>query len=132
LPICPQPYLRDVTALNADGRDYTQGLDDGVGGGGGRLGVLTELGPGPRVDREVAALVENVAWIFEPLSAGMTPATIPFEPHDITCADRFYQVRALAEITVLPENSQRAVEVIWSWSEPAQAYTATKHYQDYL
>ena len=94
--------------------------------------MLTELGLGPRVDREVAALVENAARVFEPLSAGVTPVTIPFEPHDITCADRFYQVRALAEITVLSENAQRAAEVIWSRSEPAQTYTATKHYQDYL
>jgi Asp-tRNA(Asn)/Glu-tRNA(Gln) amidotransferase A subunit family amidase len=100
--------------------------------GGGRLGVPTELGLGPRVDREVAALVENAARVFELLSVGVTPVTIPFEPHNITCADLFYQVRALAEITGLPENSQRAAEVVWSRGEPVQTYTATKHYQDYL
>ena len=98
---------RDITALDTDGRDYTQGLDDGVGEGD-RFGEWTELGLGPRVDREVAALVEISARIFESLSAGVTPGTTTFETHDITCADRFYQVRALTELTVLPEDVRGA------------------------
>lgn len=116
LTVLAQPDSRDVTALDPDGRDYTQGLDDDVGGG--RFGVLTELGLGPRVDREVAMLVENAARVFESLSAGVTPGTKPFNPRDITRAGRFHQVRALAEITVLPEDAQRVAEVIWSCSKP--------------
>jgi aspartyl-tRNA(Asn)/glutamyl-tRNA(Gln) amidotransferase subunit A len=130
LNVLAQPDSRDITALDPDGQDYTQGLDDGVAGQ--RFGLVTELGLGPRVDSEVAALVEKAAWVFELLSAGVTPVTKPFEPHDITCADRFYQVRALAELTALPEDVQRSAEVIWNWSESARSYSATEHYQDYL
>jgi aspartyl-tRNA(Asn)/glutamyl-tRNA(Gln) amidotransferase subunit A len=130
LNVLAQPDARDVTALNPDGADYTKDLSTGVKGR--RFSVLTELGLGPRVDGEVAALVERAARVFEDIGGVMETVQTPFTPDDIVCADRFYQVRALAELTLLPEDIQQLATVIWNWTEPARSYTANEHYRDFL
>ena len=62
------PDDRDVYGLPPDGRDYTQGLEDGVRGL--RIAFSPALGYG-RVDPEVAAAVERAARRFAELGAAV-------------------------------------------------------------
>lgn len=135
LNVLAQPDARDATALPADGRDYVEDLSPNAWAGSmdkPRFGLVTELGLGPRVDPEVASCVEKAAGVFESLGASVQQIATPFEPADIAPGERFYQVRALAELTLLPEDVQRSAEVIWNWTEPARSYSAVEHYRDYL
>lgn len=135
LNVLTLPDARDATALPADGHDYVSDLPPDPWAGKTekpRFGLLTELGLGPKVDSEVAARVEGAARVFEALGSSVQPLATPFEPGDIASGERFYQVRALAELAVLPEDVQRSAEVIWNWTEPARSYSAVDHYRDYL
>ena len=132
LNVLAQPDPRDITALPHDGGDYTVDIEPDDGIGALQFGLITELGLGPRVDAEVAGLVEKAAHVFETLGAKVDPIATPFEPSDIASGERFYQVRALAELALLPDDVQRSAEVIYAWTEPARSYTATEHYRDFL
>jgi len=130
LNVLAQSDSRDATALPPEKTDYAIGLSEGVKGR--RFAMLTELGLGPRVDAEVASLVEKAARVFEGIGGVVGSVDTPFKPEDIACGDRFYQVRALAELTLLPEDVQKQADVIWNWTEPARSYTANEHYNDFL
>ena len=71
LTVLAGPDIRDSYAVPADGRDYRDGLEDGVAGL--RLAFSADLG-GHHVDPDVAALVEAAAWEFEALGARVEPA----------------------------------------------------------
>jgi aspartyl-tRNA(Asn)/glutamyl-tRNA(Gln) amidotransferase subunit A len=66
LTVVSQPDARDWFALPADGRDYCEGLDEGVRGW--RVAYSADLGYA-KVDGEVAALVKHAAMRFVDLGA---------------------------------------------------------------
>ena len=66
LNVLTQPDERDWYALPPDGRDYLDGLDDGVKGL--RIAFAPTLGE-PPVDPEVAAAVAQAANVFDELGA---------------------------------------------------------------
>ncbi len=71
LTVLTQPDARDCHALPPDGRDYRDGLDDGVTGL--RIAFAPTLAKAP-VDPEVAALVADAARVFADLGAEVEEA----------------------------------------------------------
>jgi aspartyl-tRNA(Asn)/glutamyl-tRNA(Gln) amidotransferase subunit A len=70
------PDARDWHALPDDGRDYTQGLEDGVRGL--RIAYSPDLGYA-KVDKEIAALVMKAVKVFEDLGAQVDEVDPGFE-----------------------------------------------------
>ncbi|MCP5367035.1 MAG: amidase [Hyphomicrobiales bacterium] len=61
LTVMAEPDPRDWTAIPSEGRDYLEGLDDGVAGL--RIGWCTDIGLGA-TDPEITALVEAAVAVF--------------------------------------------------------------------
>ncbi|MBL26716.1 MAG: amidase [Rhodospirillaceae bacterium] len=85
--VITRPDIRDWMALPDDGRDYLQGLEDGVKGL--RIAYSRDLGlDWVKVDPEVAALVEEAAKTIAGLGATVEEAdpTFPHDPKDVFLA----------------------------------------------
>jgi aspartyl-tRNA(Asn)/glutamyl-tRNA(Gln) amidotransferase subunit A len=76
LTVIAQPDARDWFALPHDGRDYRDGLDEGVRGW--RIAYSANLGC-PGVDPDVAAIVERAALRFVELGARVEEVDLRFE-----------------------------------------------------
>jgi aspartyl-tRNA(Asn)/glutamyl-tRNA(Gln) amidotransferase subunit A len=77
LNVLSRPDDRDPYALPPDGRDWRDGLDDGVRGW--RIGYSADLGYA-KVDRDIAAAGAAAARQFETLGAVVEPVPPPFPP----------------------------------------------------
>ncbi len=96
-----------------------------------RLGVLKGLGFGPPLDDAVRLHFQAGIDALAAGGAVLSELDPPFDPEDIDPAERFYQVRALAEFDLLPADLQRKADVIYNWTSPARSYTAIDHQRDF-
>lgn len=126
-----KPDARDITSLPPDGTDYGAELSE-ADAAGLRIGVLPALGLGHAPSATVSTVLQASAACLQAQGAELVPRAVPFSPEDLDCAERFYQVRALSELELLPDDVQRQAEVLHTWCAPARAYGATAHYRDYL
>ncbi|NIA68522.1 amidase [Pelagibius litoralis] len=124
------PDARDVSALKYEDVDYTAKLDGSLRGL--RIGVLGGLGFGAPLQNAVRERFSAAVDVFAAAGAELVELTPPFDANDADCAERFYQVRSLAELEQLPPGIQARSPVINAWTEAARSYTAAMHYEDYL
>jgi aspartyl-tRNA(Asn)/glutamyl-tRNA(Gln) amidotransferase subunit A len=123
------PDPRDGTALKAEDIDYCEQLDGSLRGL--RIGVLEELGFGAPLDDAVREHVRKAVDVFSSAGAEAEEISAPFGAEDADFAERYYQVRALSELDLLPADVQSRAEVIKVWTEPARGYSAIDHHRDY-
>ena len=124
------PDARDGTALRHEDVDYTAAPDGSLRGL--RVGILDGPGFGPSLQAIVRAHFRSAVEVFA--AAGAEPVELPppFDAHDADCAERFYKVRTLAELDLLPPDIQARSPVVLAWADAARAYSAVEHYNDYL
>jgi aspartyl-tRNA(Asn)/glutamyl-tRNA(Gln) amidotransferase subunit A len=125
-----QPDPRDPTALPSNPVDY--GAASKGGCSGLRIAVMENIGFGPATNAEVLTLFRAAVERFRAMGNSVEEIAAPFTQEDLQKGERFYQVRALAEMDLLPPDVQALGKVIKDWVEPARAYTGSDHYRDYL
>lgn len=130
LNVLSQPDPRDGTALKFEKVDYLASLDGSLRGL--RIGVLVQMGFGPPLQNAVRDHFQAAVEVFADAGAELVELPPPFEADEANCAERFYQVRALADLEALPPEIQARGAVIMAWAEAARSYSATEHYRDYL
>lgn len=129
LNVLAGPDPRDHTALAYQEVDYADELVGSLKGL--RIGVLNSLGFGPALDDEAGEHFRRGVAVLAAEGADITELEPPFDADDNRSAERFYQVRALAELDLLPPDRQAKAEVIHRWTEPARGYSAVDHQRDF-
>ncbi len=123
LTVIGQPDGRDAWCLPGEGIAYQDRLDRDLTGV--RIGVLTDMGFGPKAEAAVIATVEaagralaDAGAIVEPM-----PALMDFDAY--AAIDRVLQVRGLAEYRALPSHGPGDfTATVLDWCRPAEHYTA--------
>jgi Asp-tRNA(Asn)/Glu-tRNA(Gln) amidotransferase A subunit family amidase len=123
LTVIGQPDGRDAWCLPGEGIAYQDRLDSDLAGV--RIGVLTDMGFGPKTEAAVVAAVEaagralaEAGAIVEPM-----PALMDFDAY--AAIDRILQVRGLAEYRALPQHGPGDFcSTVLDWCRPAERYTA--------
>jgi len=103
--VIARPDPRDWLALPYDGRDYMQGLEDGVRGL--RIAVSTDLGYSPYVDPEIEHIFRAAAESFVRLGARVEEAS-PQIGDPLPSYDVFFPVVAAALIRSLVSADREA------------------------
>lgn len=130
LNVLAQPDARDPAALAYDGTDYTAALERPLTGL--KVGVLHGLGFGPPLADAVRDRFDAAVAVFARAGAEIDLLAAPFASDDHAAVERFYQVRALAELDLLAPEIQAKATVVKTWTDPARAWSATAHYRDFL
>jgi len=114
LGVISRPDARDYTSLPWDDRDYTDGLGAGVRGM--RIGLLTDIGFGPRVLPEIRSLIEAAAQRFASLGAIVTPMPPIFDADPEPDFDRLVLGYGWSEFsTFAPEQQSLVLPAIAAW-----------------
>lgn len=119
------PDARDAWSLAPDGVQYHQHLKRDVKGL--RIGVLTELGFGPKAEAPVLAAVAAAAEALAAQGAEILPFTSPFDYDAYAPIDLYCQVRGYAEMTGLPPHPPEDFNAyVRDWCLPAANITAVE------
>jgi len=131
LNVLAQPDADDFTALPYDGRDYAHDLGD-LDPSKLRILVITDLGMGQEVAAEVAAALRSAADTLNTVGARIEVLdTKPFEESAFKCAEAFYKVRCLTELSKRPDEEARRSHVIWKWTRDAVDGSAIDFYRSH-
>lgn len=123
LTVIGQPDERDPWCLGADPTAYHDRLARDLKGL--RVGVLTEMGFGPRPEPAVVAVVEAAGRALAEAGAAVAPMPPPLDGDGYAAIDRVLQVRGLAEYRALPQHGPDDFsDVVLAWCRAAEAYTA--------
>ncbi|QIE46002.1 amidase [Pseudohalocynthiibacter aestuariivivens] len=125
------PDGRDFTALAQDNTDYTRCLHK-ANLHAARVLVVTELGLGAPVQREVETAVLDVADVLSQLGATIDFCEAPpFDRNDWQPAEAFYKVRTLSELSEHADSEARKSTVIWDWTRDALTFSAVDHQRNF-
>jgi Asp-tRNA(Asn)/Glu-tRNA(Gln) amidotransferase A subunit family amidase len=123
LTVIGQPDVRDAWCLPGEGIAYETCLDRDLTGV--RIGVLTDMGFGPKAEAAVVALVEAAGRALAAMGAIVEPMPAPVDFDAYAAIDRVLQVRGLAEYRALPPHGPGDVTAtVFDWCKPAEHYTA--------
>jgi Asp-tRNA(Asn)/Glu-tRNA(Gln) amidotransferase A subunit family amidase len=102
-----KPDARDYMCLPYEPRDWAALLSPDVKGK--KLGLVLDIGAGLKVQPAVADAVRKAAEAFEAAGAKVEPVA-PFLTQEIHAGlDRFFAIRLLADIELLPQERQSKV-----------------------
>jgi Asp-tRNA(Asn)/Glu-tRNA(Gln) amidotransferase A subunit family amidase len=119
---------RDTWAFPNDGTLYHERLDRDLKGL--RIGVLTDIGFGPKTEAVVRDTVEATGRLLAGAGAIVEPFVSPLDWDCYAPMDYFFQVRGLVEIDNLPTHGPDGLNAyVRDWAEKARAYTATDLYR---
>jgi amidase/aspartyl-tRNA(Asn)/glutamyl-tRNA(Gln) amidotransferase subunit A len=123
LTVIGQPDVRDAWCLPGEGVAYESRLDRDLKGV--RIGVLTDMGFGPKAEVEVLAVVEAAGRALAEAGAVVEPMLALVDHDAYAPIDRVLQVRGLAEYRALPQHGPDDFSsTVLSWCRPAEGYTA--------
>jgi aspartyl-tRNA(Asn)/glutamyl-tRNA(Gln) amidotransferase subunit A len=128
LTLISRPDDRDFTSLPYDPVDYAASLE--MKPAVRTLGLLLEMGFGPKADAEVLAIVETRAReLANALHAQIVDLKPPFKPEDLASAEDFYRIRCLTQFEQFDAEKQARSEVIFNWVNPARGMSAADGYR---
>lgn len=122
-----QPDRRDFTSLPYEKYDYTAELETPLQNV--RIGLLTDIGFGPGVDREVKAHIEAAARLFEEHGYFVKELATPFKSGDDDCAQHFYRARCYSELKQFPPELREKAPIVHPWAAEAEQLSALDLYQ---
>ena len=118
------PDVRDFSALPQDGRDYLEGIGDGVRGA--RIGLLEDVGFGPKLDPQVRDALMAAARVFEQMGAVLEPIPPLFTEDPEPDFDRVLHMRTYVLFSTMTRAQQDSMlPVLAEWcrrenTEPKQ------------
>jgi len=126
LTVMSQPDARDWTALPYDGRDYREGLEDGVRDL--RIAYSADLGYA-RVDREVADLVKKAVRTFEDLGAKVEERDPGFSDPQETFSRHWFPGAAYL-VRGVPANKRKLMDKgLCEVARRGERITALEHFE---
>lgn len=123
LTVIGQPDVRDAWCLPGEGIAYQDRLDRDLAGV--RIGVLTDMGFGPKAEAAVVAATEAAGRALADAGAVVErmPPLVDFDAY--AAIDRVLQVRGLAEYRALPQHGpDDFCSTVLEWCRPAEGFTA--------
>ncbi len=126
LSVMSQPDSRDWTALPCDGRDYREGLEDGVRGL--RIAYSANLGYA-RVDREVAEIVKKAVRTFDDLGAKVEERDPGFEDPQEAFMRHWFPGAALALRSVPARKRALMDKGLREVARRGERITALEHFE---
>jgi amidase/aspartyl-tRNA(Asn)/glutamyl-tRNA(Gln) amidotransferase subunit A len=100
---------RDTWSLPADGTRYHERLDRNIKGL--KIGVLTDMGFGPKPEADVRGAVEAAGKLLMGAGAIVEPFVSPLDYDAYAPIDLFLQVRGYLEYTSLPPHSDSESDI---------------------
>ena len=123
LTVLAEPDPRDCWSLPPQSIAYEEQLGGDVQGL--RIGVLLDMGFGPRPDREIAGVVRQAAEVLAAAGATIAEVPPPFDHDAYAAIDQVLQIRGYAEIQAFaPERRPEVTEAVRQWCEPARHFSA--------
>ena len=126
LMVMSRPDARDWTALPYDGRDYREGLEDGVRGL--RIAYSANLGYA-RVDREVAEIVKKAVRTFDDLGARVEERDPGFEDPQETFSRHWFPGAALVVSSVPAKKRSLIDKGLREIARRGERITALEHFE---
>ena len=126
LSILALPDSRDCWSLPPSNIDYASQLDRDVKGL--KIGVLLDMGFGPRPVPEVISVILAAARVLTDAGAEVSEVPPPFDYDAYDAIDRILQIRGHAEIqSFAPERRDEVTPAVLNWSRPGGTYAMTDH-----
>ncbi|WP_323990758.1 amidase [Nguyenibacter sp. L1] len=119
MAVLTQPDPRDATALPYQQIDWQQidWVSPGTGPAGLRVGLMLDAGCGMALDPEIAEAVTAAARSFQAAGATLVPVPPVMDDAVLDGIDRYWQARAWAELSRLPDDRRaRVLPYILSWA----------------
>lgn len=114
---------RDVWSFPPETRQYQEGLDRNLRGV--RVGVLTDMGFGPKPEAAVLDAVEAAGRALAADGAIVEPFVSPLEEDCYEPIDRYLMVRGYAEMLALPPHEpDEFLHYVRDWCQPAKSMPA--------
>jgi len=126
LMVMSRPDARDWTALPYDGRDYREGLEDGVRGL--RIAYSANLGYA-KVDREVAEIVKKAVRTFDDLGARVEERDPGFEDPQETFSRHWFPGAALVVSSVPAKKRSLIDKGLREIARRGERITALEHFE---
>lgn len=121
----------DYTALPWEARDYLKDIDAGVWGR--RFGLLTDIGFGLPVERDVLELVQAAAALLAGAGAIVEPMPPIFHEDPEPCFDRMMQAYAWSDFRLLGREQQGSVlPEVREWCRAGEAMSAAELTNAYI
>lgn len=118
--VITRPDAHDFHALPYDGRDYLQGLDEGVRGA--RVGILEDIGFGLAATEPVRAALRRAAHVFKELGARVEPITQLFTQSPEPDFDRVLHIGTYLLFSGMSPAQQNAMlPVLSNWCRQENA-----------
>jgi Asp-tRNA(Asn)/Glu-tRNA(Gln) amidotransferase A subunit family amidase len=128
LTVLTRPDERDTWSFPVDATQYHERLGRDVKGL--RIGLLTEMGFGPKPEAEVRHAVDRAGKALAEAGAIVEPFISPFDFDAFAPIDMFLQVRGLAEINALPSHGEDGVNChLRDWALRGAKYSGTDLYE---
>lgn len=113
-----KPDARDYMNLPYEGADYAGHLEGEVKGL--KIGLMLDIGVGTRPRPDVATAVEAAARLLEGAGAIVEPAKPFMTAEMMEGIDRFFQARALSDLSLMPQARQdKVLPFIVQWCRRA-------------
>ncbi len=113
-----KPDARDYMGLPYDGADYVAHLYGEVKGL--KIGLMLDIGVGSKARPDVAAAVEEAARLLQGAGAIVEPVGPFMTTEMMDGIDRFFQARALSDLSLMPQARQdKVLPFIVQWCRRA-------------
>lgn len=116
LDILAQEDARDFTALAAPAQSFLHDLERPPARC--RVGLMQDIGFGPRPDSEVVQSVAEAAKIIGAEGYEIVPIESPFGRDDDAAGELFYKSRCYAEFAKFPPEVRQQADIINRWTAP--------------
>jgi amidase/aspartyl-tRNA(Asn)/glutamyl-tRNA(Gln) amidotransferase subunit A len=124
LTVLTRPDERDTWSLPVDSTRYHELLDRDMKGL--RIGVLTDMGYGPKPEAPVLAAVERAGKALANAGAIVEPFAAPIDFDAYASIDLFFQVRGFAEFSGLPPHGDDGIiACVRDWALGAATYSGS-------
>lgn len=126
------PDGRDITALEYNNQNYLtaleQLLEPQTTGRRPRLGLLTDIGFGPKPEAAVVAAVTEAAQTFRDSGFDVELIDTPFSSDSYQPAELFYKQRCFTEFKNFDVSLQQQSPYIYDWCKDANEVSAPELY----
>jgi amidase/aspartyl-tRNA(Asn)/glutamyl-tRNA(Gln) amidotransferase subunit A len=128
LSVLTRPDERDTWSFPGDGTQYHEDLGRDIKGL--RIGILTDMGFGPKPEPAVRAAVEAAGRRLADAGAVVEPVAPPLDWDAFAPIDLFLQVRGFVEVSALPPHAQDGINpTVRAWAQGGARHSGADTYR---